>query len=407
MQTPVQSPAERALDDRVLVLAPRGRDAVLARDALARGGMAVTICEDLAALCGGLARGAGALLVAEEAITPARAGRLIEALSGEPGWSELPIVVLAGVTGKRDPRGPALRHLEPLRNVTLLDRPVRIATLVSTLRAALRARRRQYEIRDLMAELQQALRIRDELVASVSHELRTPLNVILGWTVTLQQRAGEPAQVATAAKIIDRNTRILWRLVEDLIDVARIASGRVQLKMAPLDIGALVAAALETLRPAADARRVRLDLRVAPELPAVDGDDLRLQQVVWNLVWNALKFTPAGGGIDVTVDRVPAGGVAIAVADTGAGIDPAFLPHIFEPFRQGMTADPHRGLGLGLSIVRHLVELHGGSITAASEGVGLGARFVVRLPAGTTAAAVRPAPQPAQGSPQRAEPSPL
>jgi signal transduction histidine kinase len=393
-------------DSRVLVLAPRGRDAALARDALAHAGLRVTICGDLDTLCGDIARGAGALLVAEEAITPARAGRLIEAVGDEPGWSELPIVVLLSVSASRDSRFYALKHLEPLRNVTLLDRPVRIAALVSTMRAALRARQRQYEIRDLMAELQQALRARDELVASVSHELRTPLNVILGWAVTLQQRADDPAQVAAAAKTIDRNTRILWQLVEDLIDVARIASGRVQLKMSDVDVGAIVAGGVETLRPTADARRVALDCRIDPALPPVRGDDLRLQQVIWNLVWNALKFTPAGGRIDVTVQRTRAGAVAVAVEDTGAGIDPAFLPHVFEPFRQAaQQTDPHRGLGLGLSIVRHIIELHGGTIAAESEGIGRGARFTVTLPASVaTEPTRRPAPAERRDAP-RAEPT--
>ena len=397
-----------ALDRRILVLAPRGRDAELARDALVQAGLGVTICADLEILCADLAQGAGALLIAEEAITPARAGYLIDALSAEPSWSELPIVVLLAVSAARDSRLYALKHLEPLRNVTLLDRPVRIAALVSTMRTALRARQRQYEIRDLMAKLQQALRIRDELVASVSHELRTPLNVILGWTVTLQQRADDPAQVAAAAKTIDRNTRILWQLVEDLIDVARIASGRVQLKMKEVDVAAIVAAGVETLRPTADARRVILEHHSESPLPAVRGDDLRLQQVVWNLVWNALKFTPAGGRVDVNVARTDTGDVAVVVDDTGTGIEPSFLPHVFEPFRQAsQQTDPNRGLGLGLSIVRHLIELHGGTITAESDGLGRGARFTVTLPASATVEQARRASPADRREPQRAEPTSL
>jgi signal transduction histidine kinase len=280
-----------------------------------------------------------------------------------------------------------------LRNVTMLHRPVRIAGLVSTLRSALRARRRQYEVRDLMAALQRALQTRDELIASVSHELRTPLNVILGWTATLHRRAADPERTREALSILERNARMLWQLVEDLIDVSRIASGRVQLRMGPVDLGAAVRASIDTLGPSANAKRVALSCRVDEDVPEVQGDEMRLQQVVWNLMWNALKFTPAGGRIDVML-HATATGAELIIADTGMGIDPNFLPHVFEPFRQGTPSgsDPTRGLGLGLAIVRHLVELHGGEVQAHSEGVGRGARFRVTLPAAATNGAAHPTP---------------
>ena len=370
------------LDERILVLTPRGRDGALARDALVAAGLTADICADLDELAREITRGAGAVLVAEEAVTPAHCSTLINAFEDEPSWSELPVVVLLAIAPRADARPQALRHLEALRNLTMLDRPVRIAALVSTLQAALRARRRQYEIRDLMAQLQHALQTRDELIASVSHELRTPLNVILGWTATLQRRYEEPAKTRDAVAILERNARMLWQLVEDLIDVSRIASGRVQLRMGPVDIGEVVRASCNTLRPTTLAKRVTLNCSVAPDLPEVRGDEVRLQQVIWNLIWNALKFTPAGGRIDVAI-RAGDEGVEIEIVDTGIGIDPGFLPHVFEPFRQGTpsASDPTRGLGLGLSIVRHLIELHAGRIDAYSEGVGRGARFRVTLPA--------------------------
>ena len=363
-------------------MAPRGRDAALARGALEQSGLAAALCADLDALCAALAGGAGALLIAEEALTASGVAQLVEALANEPSWSELPVVVLLAATDRRAARPQILRHLEPLRNVTLLDRPVRIAALVSTMRAALRARRRQYEIRDLMAQLRQALRTRDEFVAAVSHELRTPLNVILGWTATLQRRQPDPAQVAAAVQVIDRNGRVLWQLVEDLLDVARIASGRFQLRMERVDVAAIARASVETLLPTADAKRIELTCVTAGDIPDVAGDEVRLQQVIWNLLWNALKFTPPGGLVSLTVSPCDAG-VEIAIADNGAGIDRDVLPHIFEPFRQGVPGglDPHRGLGLGLAIVKHLIEMHGGSITATSEGAGRGARFRITLPA--------------------------
>jgi signal transduction histidine kinase len=265
------------------------------------------------------------------------------------------------------------------------------------MQSALRARRRQYEIRDLMLELQRALQTRDELIASVSHELRTPLNVILGWATSLQRRAADPTRTREAVAILERNAKMLWQLVEDLIDVSRIASGRVQLRMEPVDLGLIVRASIDTLRPSANARRVGLSCIIDPELPEVRGDEVRLQQVVWNLIWNALKFTPSGGRVDVRVNKTD-GGAELVIADTGIGIDPGFLPHVFEPFRQGTPSgsDPSRGLGLGLAIVRHLIELHGGTIDAHSDGIGRGARFRVTLPTMVTDTAshlVDPEPQ--------------
>ena len=384
-------PREDGRDERILVLAPLGKDAPLASEALNAAGLTAHICPDLDNLVRELAEGAGAILIAEEAMPPHRISLLTNALDDEPSWSELPILVLLPVS-MRDGRTQAVRHLEVLRNVTMLDRPVRIAALVSTLQSALRARRRQYENRDLMAALQRALQTRDELIASVSHELRTPLNVILGWTATLHRRAADPERTKETVSILERNARVLWQLVEDLIDVSRITSGRVQLRMGPVDLGAAVRASIDTLRPSARAKRVTLNCLVHQDVPEVRGDEVRLQQVVWNLMWNALKFTPPGGRIDVELHATDAG-VELVIADTGMGIDPVFLPHVFEPFRQGTPSgvDPNRGLGLGLAIVRHLVELHGGDIDAQSEGVGRGARFRVTLPAAENDGAVQPA----------------
>jgi signal transduction histidine kinase len=387
---------EESREERILVLAPRGKDAVLAAGALQSAGLTTHICHDLDALTRELANGAGAVLIAEEAVPPDRIPVLVDALADEPRWSDLPIVLLVAASAK-EARPQALPHLEPLRNVTMLHRPARIAGLVSTLQSALRARRRQYEVRDLMAALQRALQTRDELIASVSHELRTPLNVILGWTATLHRRAADPERTREALSILERNARVLWQLVEDLIDVSRIASGRVQLRMGPVDLGAAVRASIDTLKPSANAKRVALNCCVDEDVPEVHGDEVRLQQVVWNLMWNALKFTPADGRIDVLLHATGTG-AELVIADTGMGIDPSFLPHVFEPFRQGTASgsDPTRGLGLGLAIVRHLIELHGGDVQAHSEGVGRGARFRVTLPAAATdgaAHATRPEPR--------------
>jgi PAS domain S-box-containing protein len=227
-----------------------------------------------------------------------------------------------------------------------------------------------------------ANRAKDSFLATASHELRTPLGVILGWTGILRARA-DALTVARAAEIIERNARAQAKLVDDMLDISRIVSGKFHIEPVEIDPGRVVTAAVESLRPAADEKGVALELAVeTPQGPIVADPD-RLQQVVWNLLSNAIKFTPKGGRVRVTLRRV-AERVRIEVLDEGAGISPERLPHVFERFWQ---ADPsstrrHRGLGLGLAIVRHLVEMHGGTVSAESRGEGYGSTFAVELPVG-------------------------
>jgi signal transduction histidine kinase len=213
----------------------------------------------------------------------------------------------------------------------------------------------------------------------VSHELRTPLTAILGWLRVL--RSGKSERVGRALDVIERSVRVQTKLTEDLLDVSRMVTGRFRLDVGPVDVAAIVRAAVDAIRPDAGAKGVRVELavHVAPE--PIPGDPDRLQQVVSNLLGNAVKFTPEGGLIDVRLDESDAA-VRFVVRDTGKGIDPAFRPHIFERFRQAdqVASRDKGGLGLGLAIARHLVELHGGRITAESEGDGKGATFTVVLP---------------------------
>jgi len=238
-------------------------------------------------------------------------------------------------------------------------------------------------------EAERASRMKDEFLATVSHELRTPLNAILGWVHLLQRPGVTPEEIAKGLGVIERNTRLQAQLVSDLLDVSRIVSGKMLLDLAPVDLSDAVETAFDALRGAADAKGVDLRKALAPEGALVLGDRGRLPQIVWNLVSNAIKFTPRGGRVDV--DLACAGDrVALSVSDTGMGISPEFLPHVFDRFRQAdaSTTRQAAGLGLGLSVVRRLVELHQGVVRAESEGTGKGARFVVELPVVHAASAV-------------------
>jgi PAS domain S-box-containing protein len=236
-------------------------------------------------------------------------------------------------------------------------------------------------------EAEEASRLKDEFLATVSHELRTPLNAIVGWTAIGRTRDFDPVVVARAFDTIERNARAQKQLIEDLLDVSRIVAGKLRLEMARVDLKAVIEAAMESTRTAADAKGIAMKSRFAADLPPVRGDFTRLLQVVWNLLSNAAKFTPRGGRIDIHVARAEEM-IEITVSDTGQGINADFVPFVFDRFRQedGSITRRHGGLGLGLAIVRHLTELHGGNVRVHSAGEGCGATFVVQLPCSTSAA---------------------
>jgi PAS domain S-box-containing protein len=230
-------------------------------------------------------------------------------------------------------------------------------------------------------DAQTANRLKDEFLATLSHELRTPLNAILGYARLLQSSQIAPDRHAHALVTVERNASALTQIVEDILDVSRIVSGKIRLNIQPVDLPQVVKSAVETMVPAAEAKQIRLQTMLDPRAGPISGDPDRLQQVVWNLVSNAVKFTPKQGIVQVRLERVNSH-VEVVVSDTGIGIAPDFLPHIFERFRQADsgTTRAHAGIGLGLAIARHLVELHGGTIHAVSGGTDQGSTFRVRLP---------------------------
>jgi len=379
-------PPDNPLDDRILIFAPVGKDAPLTLDVLKRTDLHGRVCQTAHDLCVEFLHGASVIMLTEEALEDPGIGELMECLRSQPAWSDIPILLFADAE-RSEIYLRTLRLLEGLRNVVLLERPIRLGAALSLIRSAMRGRERQYELRDLLNALadaseaaETANRLKDEFLATLSHELRTPLNAILGWTTMLRDGNVQPRHVMRALDTIHRNATAQVQIVNDLLDVSRIVRGQVQLAPKHIPLGPLVTLAVESITPTAEAKGVSITTSFEPAQVGVWADHDRLQQVFWNLLANAVKFTPSGGRVDVSM-QVDGPEVGVRVSDTGAGIAPGFLPHVFERFRQGdgSSTREHGGLGLGLAIVRHLVELHGGHMKAESAGIGLGATFTVYL----------------------------
>jgi hypothetical protein len=230
-------------------------------------------------------------------------------------------------------------------------------------------------------QLERVSQIKDEFLATLSHELRTPLNAILGWSQLIKRGALDQGRLNQGLEVIEKNARVQAQIIGDLLDMSRIVSGKVRLETARIDIASIVDAAVETISPTAQLKGVRIEKHLSPLLGTLRGDPNRLQQVFWNLLSNAVRFSTPGGRV-IVCGAASTEGVEISVRDFGEGIKPEFVPHVFDRFRQGdaSTTRKHGGLGLGLSIVKQLVELHGGEVSASSEGPGKGATFTVKLP---------------------------
>ncbi|HMJ14988.1 MAG TPA: ATP-binding protein [Polyangiaceae bacterium] len=514
------SPAEH-----VLIFALFGSDTAITQRVLQDAHIASKHCPDLDVLCRELEAGSGALILAEEALSPVTAERLLQVLDAQPTWSDLPVIISAAERAKLREGFGAAALLGTRANVTLLERPVSIRTILSSVRAALRARQRQYQTRALLEQLalsearfrrvQEASpqglmifrpvrdtsgeifdlewlytnpaaervfershaqllarrlleevpecrasgafaayvrafeegvdhecelkagarslrafrsiafrldndlalviedvteqkriesqraellvrareareraeatnRSKDEFLAMVSHELRTPLNAMLGWAKMLSLGKLGDEQSQRAIEAIERNALAQAQLVEDLLDISRIIAGKLRLEMRQTQLSSVIEAAVDAVKPALQAKGIRLHQALDPARAQVLGDPNRLQQVLWNLLSNAIKFTPPGGNVKLRL-RGDATTIEITVSDDGQGIEPEFIPYLFQRFQQEDTSITRTqgGLGLGLAISRHLVELHGGTIEATSEGQGRGATFRCRFPIST------------------------
>ena len=389
---------------RILILAPTGIDAHLTAEFLAKADLSSRICGDVQDLCDQIGLGCGAIILAEETLGDSSIEYLLSLLGGQPSWSDIPIVL---VTKGGDASKMQLRRLAifgPSGNVTLLERPFRPGTLVSAAEVALRSRQRQYEARAFVEtlkqardEAQRASRAKDAFLAALSHELRTPLSPVLLIASEYACDQQLPEDVRQNFDIIRKNIELEARLINDLLDLTRVTTGKFSLQRDHVDACKILMEALETVRPEIRKKEIQLDLDLGADHCTVNGDSVRLQQVFWNVLTNAVKFTPKNGTIRVESSIVQKQKqhieLQVRVTDSGIGMTPEESARVFQAFAQGDHANPnvngngngnraHRfgGLGLGLAISKNLVHLHSGTITAKSAGRNQGATFTITLP---------------------------
>jgi signal transduction histidine kinase len=362
---------EAGLEYRILIHAPVGKDARLIAELFGRAGIDCGVCAHLAQLVEELGRGAGALLVADEAITPEFLRAVGHFIEHQQGWSDLPLLIMS----RREAASPGLQHryLE-LGNVSLLERPVQGVTLVSAAQSALRARRRQYAMREVDQR-------KDEFLAMLGHELRNPLAPIRAASDLLRLPSLDQETIRQTSEIISRQVKHMTGLIDDLLDLSRVSRGLVTLAETLLDARQIVTSAVEQVRPLLDARRHYVTIQIPHGAAFVHGDQKRLVQILANVLNNAAKYTPEGGDIVVamhTDDET----VSYTVSDNGIGIAPHMIEHVFDMFAQAERSSDRSqgGLGIGLALVRNLVALHGGRVSAFSEGIGKGSRFTITLP---------------------------
>jgi signal transduction histidine kinase/ActR/RegA family two-component response regulator len=362
--------------DRILIVAPIGRDAELICANLTSAGLRCQACDNVGDLCAQLADGVGAILITEEALPGEAVPVLTKALADQPAWSEIPLVILTGAPSlESKPR--SFDALARRTNVTLVDRPVRIKSLISAAQSAVRARMRQYDIRDLMQQLEERLQERDRFLAVLGHELRNPLGAIL---LASQMTEEDGKLDGDHAKLIERQSLHLTQLVNDLLDLSRVAAGKIVLKPRVVDLAEIADQSLRIVE--APAARQKISITVCkPEEPLmIYADPVRVDQILTNVLTNAIKYTPEGGHVTLALERD--GEATIRVTDDGVGIAPNRIGGIFELFAQAENAigRAQGGMGIGLALVRNLTQLHGGSVEAKSDGVGRGSEFIVRLP---------------------------
>jgi len=361
--------------ERVMIWAPKGRDGAMIATLLDRHGVAVETCHSVFELAGALPE-VGCAVVAQEALTADNLALLERELRSQPAWSDFPFILLA--LGRREVR--CAKAWQTLGNVAVLERPTRSRSLLAAVAAALRARRRQYEA-------QQAIHHRDQFLAMLGHELRNPLAAISLASEAERQKQTPAHNEAPGARggdvmsIISRQARHLSRLVDNLLDVARVTTGKVVLERVVLDLNEVLTRCLQSQEMSARERGVQLVGRPWPAPLLVRGDAVRLEEVLSNLLSNAIEYCPAGSQVEASL-RPEGERCVLSVRDEGVGMGPELLPRVFDLFAQGeVSLDRSRGgLGVGLTIVKALVELHGGEVSAHSDGLGRGSTFTVQLP---------------------------
>ena len=363
--------------DLVLVAAPIGRDAELMCAKLSATGLHCATAKDVDTICSHIPDDVAVIVATEEALPPDQLHKLAKALADQPPWSEIPLVILSGAPSL-DAQPRTFESLQRRTNVTLVDRPVRINSLISATQSALRARQRQYEVRDLMHQLEERVHERDRFLAVLGHELRNPLGAIL---LAAQMTDGDGKLDGEHAARIERQSRHLTRLVNDLLDLSRVAAGKIVLKKQVVDLRELLAQSVRLFEPAVAQQRITLTVDDGGKPLLLHADPVRVDQIVTNIVSNAIKYTPEGGHVELSIGQED-GQAAIRVKDDGVGIAEERINAIFELFAQAENAigRAQGGMGIGLALVRNLVQLHNGSVEAKSDGVGKGSEFVVRLP---------------------------
>jgi signal transduction histidine kinase len=367
------------------------RDSALTKALLDRAGVNAIVLPEATALFQAIVDpDFAALVLDEDAIGRTDPQRFFAALDAQPPWSDLPLIVVREVV--RAPHSSRRRFWDGIHraSITFLERPLQRLTMAAAVRAALQARARQHEVRDLVLRLQDENRAKDQFIAMLGHELRNPLSVI---TSSAQMLSTNAARAPHYRDLIQRQAHHLGRIVDDLLDTSRMAHGKLLIERHAIDVSEMIERCVKELGPAAQRRSQTLVCSISAAPIYVDGDSVRLEQVLCNLVTNAVKYTPSGGKIAVSIE-CEAGQAVIRVCDNGVGIAPELLPHVFELFTQGdhSLARTEGGLGMGLALVKKIVELHGGTVAASSEGNGKGATFEIRLPS-------IPAPEVAHESP--------
>ncbi|SFU77754.1 hybrid sensor histidine kinase/response regulator [Pseudoduganella namucuonensis] len=359
------------MEKRILIYAPAGQNAALTGKVLGMAHIDSHVCETVNELREQLALGAGALVTVEEALSASGYRMLSDYVSCQPEWSDLPVLLL---THKGGDSLMVRCAVVDLGNLTLLERPVRTVTLIAAVQAMLRARDKQYQVRE-------ANRRKDEFLASLGHELRNPLAPIRTSAKLLTQLFPHSEPAARIKDVVERQVVHLTRLVDDLLDVARITSGKIQLQRQPVVFGEVMRHVIELCMQSAIAKRIRLDQDLPGETLYLDADYARVVQIYSNILSNAIKFTPQGGQVGVRAWR-DGHDMCVSIRDSGIGLDAEAIPTIFNMFEQSRTVSGQisSGLGIGLSLARQFAQMHGGSVEAYSEGAGKGSEFVIRLP---------------------------